>query len=168
MTKLLAAMLLLVACKDDRAPDPRMIGFGQTPVAAGEAYSCSKLVARSIADRYLAGFTLTERKLPNHATRCSYRSDGTGAFHSLVDLSFHCSDQMIAAMPAARSMMKNVEDVPGIGRGAIRIMGVVEFWDDDTNCMVTVAAMGNAAPKDTVALARELAASITPASLADE
>src|SRR5574337_797808 len=59
MTKLLAAALLLVACKDDRAPDPRMIGFGAgprvpvAPVAAGESYSCDKLVARSIAERYL-------------------------------------------------------------------------------------------------------------------
>ena len=162
--KLLAALLLLVACKDDRAPDPRVLGLGGAPHAAAPAASsgsCDQLVAPAIAARYLTGFTRDERKLPGGTTRCKYRRQG-----GMIDLTFHCSDQVSATWPTVRTMFKNAEELPGIGRGAIRIMGgVIQFWDDDTNCMVTVGAMGSGTPNDLPQFARELATSITPASL---
>ncbi len=170
MTKLLVVMLALAGCKDDRAPDPRWKAYGSpvAPTVGDVLPGCDKLVGRVVVDKYLTGFVLEEHKQPNHATRCNYKSQGS-RFHSIVDLSFHCADHLIDGMATAKSMaksvVKEVEDVPGIGRGAIRVMGVIEFWDDDTNCMVTVAAFGSEAPKDTVALARDVAATLTPASL---
>ena len=163
MTKLLA-LLLLVACKDDRAPDPRVLALGGAPHAAvptGTFVGCDKLVAPTITDRYLSSFTLDERKLSSNSTRCRYRRQS-----ATIDLMFHCSDLMVATLPTVRAMFKNAEELPGIGRSAYRVTGgVIQFWDDDTNCMVTIGAFGTGTPKDLPQFARDLAASITPASI---
>jgi hypothetical protein len=112
----------------------------------------------------MKGFTAEEQVHGPQSVACKYKV----ADANYVALDFTCNDNMKAARQATIDQLKKggmkVEEL-AIGAGAIRLGSVIQVWDDDTNCHMTIGALGNDVQKDGAAFAKELAAAITPASL---
>ncbi len=74
---------------------------------------------------------------------------------------------MRESMETGKKALKDGKDLPGVGRmayvGSMVGISMLQFWDDDTPCFVSMTADDEA--KGT-ALAKALAASLTPAAIA--
>src|SRR5262249_15247680 len=159
----LGCVVALVAC--DHKPDESAAatpGPGGTPAAAGARAApaapesgpplrCAKLVPRALVDKYLGGFELKELKPAAGGILCEWKRGAPAA--ASVRVTIKCSDALKAAMPSVMKMFKDkpgtatVAEVPGIGQGAITLASgpqtTLQFWDDDTNCMVIVTGFGS-------------------------
>jgi len=164
----------IVACqKPDAASDPPAPAPVTTPppgLPTPRTMTCEALVPPAIADRFMPGYAM-KATMSRRGLDCRYTAAGT-PLH-MVDLAFKCRSD---APPEMRGMIdhykqdpKNASarEVAGLGAGAILLapdspQPVLQFWDDDTDCEITLSALGNDLAKDPVPLARALVAAIAP------
>jgi hypothetical protein len=146
------------------AVDPAKVNA--PPPYLGPGLDCERLIAPAVRDRYLAGTQLEARRRTGPATvSCKF----TGPDMPLgIDVSFICRDEMIdpKVMNEVSERFKKMgyQEVAGLGRRALKNgeMQVV-FWDDDTNCEVSVTGIENKV--NLLDLSRDLVPAITPAAL---
>jgi len=162
----LVVAIALLGCSK-RSDEPANAAPGSTAPAAKQI-PCTALIPPALFAKYLAGYTLKEHHNPRLVgATCQYakqnpRGPDYGALG--VDVTYQCADNLIAAMPVTLKMYSDRARVDGIGRGAAQIgLGILQFWDDDTNCVVTIGAFANDIAKDPVPFAKDLAAAVTPA-----
>lgn len=150
-----AACLLIAACgKDDKAAGDRP---APTPAGAGQ---CRTLVPASIVAKYFAGYEPSERLVGNSGVQCRFIR--TSPFAE-VSVSFNCEQAAAAAMTGMieRQKAKGGVELPGLGKGAVKIGHAVMVWDDDSTCVLTIIAADNEIAIDPLPFAKDLTAAVT-------
>jgi hypothetical protein len=153
----LPVIIALITCACSNKSDE-----GRAKVAIGHL-SCSKLVAPAIVAKYLEGYSVKE-SAQDGALFCIYAKDD-----NQNEFSFRCDDSVPATMNDKLETAKKAgnTEFPGIGRAAVGSLelGILAFWDDDTPCLVQLTVFGTAIGKNPLPFAKDLADSLTPASL---
>jgi hypothetical protein len=126
--------------------------------ASATTMSCAKLVTPEISKKYLGGVDVKGEPSPR-GVRCT--SLGNGGFQLVMYSCTGESDEVLKkTMEVGKRAMKG-EDVAGVGRAAHKNQDMLQFWDDDTACYVTMNGFGD----KTVDAAKDLVGTLTPETI---
>lgn len=172
----LSAAFALSACSKESTP-----AKPQPPVAPAAAASAAPAVkdapkVRLECQRLFSSELLTRNGLggatgKTDATGTVLECDLTGKGRMKVGVNCPTwgSDAKVMgeSMANGRNAFKGAKDIPGLGRsaylGSMAGIAMIQFWDDDAPCFVSMTAMDE---KVAIGVSRDLAASLTPASIA--
>jgi len=180
---LLSLTLALAACtkkSEEAPPTPSPDQAAAAPAKVPDAppappppavkhHTCDKLVPQALRDKLLAGATITEKQSAN-AKSVNCKVSG-GAVGGDVDMMFMCDDLMSSKEVIDETLKQfqqvkalKYEPLPGLGKAAVQAGDLqVVFWDDDTNCQVTLT--GVMIKIKLLDVAKELVAAINPAAI---
>jgi hypothetical protein len=142
----------------DPAPPPTTA----PPAATAVKLTCDEVVPPALRDKYLAGATADE-KTSDQGVDCTYQKDSDFTIVGTVCPGWN-DDLFQRTIQSGKEAMTGATDI-AIGRGGY--IGdqsgakFVQFWDDNTQCYVTVA--GSVAGIE--ALAKEIVGTLTPAAV---
>jgi hypothetical protein len=173
----LSTLLALAACSKAPAPAstpnvPPAAAAAAAPAAPSGPgpridLDCARLFSKELLARH--GLTGVTGKAPQGATviNCSL------AGKDLLKVGVNCPSWgrdpklMSGSLESWKKTLKGAKDLPGLGREAsVGFLGgltMLQFWDDDTACFVSLTAKDTAAA---MALARDLVPALSPATLA--
>jgi hypothetical protein len=169
-----ATLLLLAACSKDPAPAaPAKV---QAPAAAAPAAAasaspkvkleCDRLLSKDLLAKH--GYSGASGKVDATGTILECNLAGGKLTTALFSCPTWGADEKVMreTMENGKRAQKNAKDL-SLGRMgyafSIATIGMVQFWDDDTPCFVTLSVQDEAKG---AALARDLVASLTPAAIA--
>jgi hypothetical protein len=172
----LIALALCACSKDDkkdeakpadtRAADTRPADTAAPatpPAAAAGTLKCDKVLPASVRDKHFAGWTVTESG-GQGSVNCAMMKESNIA-SALYACPGWSEGTFQATMDNGKKALENAKDV-AVGRmgyiGETHGMKVLQFWDDDTNCYVTVTGNG---VEDLEGVGKDLAAGLTPAGV---
>jgi hypothetical protein len=173
---MLSLLLFAAACsrssEEAQAPPAPAAAPRAAPAAAPpnrKAPDCARVAPKTMMEKHCPQCVLTERKSPDgRGVSCRYKGESIGGEFEIM---LAC-DEDLAKGPVIEESLRQFESlksmkyerIEGLGRGAVKNGDLqVVFWDDDTSCQATLT--GVMVKVDLAAVARDLAAAITPAAL---
>jgi len=132
----------------------RPLALAPPPLRAG---LCDQLLPAKLRDRHFPSMTMLDEELPPQVAAAGcLLSDAKRPAHVHV----LCQDEpgFAGLMDAVRASATKVTEL-SVGRAAFTADATLQLWDDDAPCLATL----NGYTGDATALARALAASLTPA-----
>jgi hypothetical protein len=177
---------LITSCKGDRSPDaassaapsppPLMAEVAPapstlhptTPLEGRFDVRCERVLSAELREKHMYGWPMTESAGPDRAT-CTFDEE---PFKRII-VSFDCRQPATseARLAAVREVLERAghKEAPSPGRLAfVTKEGVpTTFWDDDTECEVTVDRVGwNEPDAASIVRAHAVAEALTAASIA--
>jgi len=155
---------LVYACQGE--PAPLKAPTAATPAAesSGAGLSCERLLPKEVRDRFMPGTELREASLAARTVMCT-ASKGGGQMVANVQADCRATTTLAYWQAHAHELTRThpaYKDLPGLGRAALGTDKELELYDDDTDCLVTVADYEG---RPVLELAREVARVLAPGLL---
>jgi hypothetical protein len=134
------------------------------PAKVGASLTCASIVPQDVADEHMPGAALVEDKIApagaGTSANCVYAKGGEVTIVAVVCVPWD-DGTFKRTMEAAKGQLKEVKDLPGVGRmayqGTMASMSMIQVWDDDTPCHATITG-----GTDAVGLAKAVVGSLNP------
>jgi hypothetical protein len=164
---LLLTALTFCACQGEPASMPAKPPTASATAAEGASggLTCDRLLPKALRDRFIPGTEPRESSLAARTVMCTAGKGGGGQMVANVQADCRGTTTLAWWQGHIRDLTRThpaYKDIPGLGRGALGTDKELELYDDDTDCLVTVADYEGRPVLD---FAREVARVLEPALL---